>query len=199
MLHPTTAPTAGTLTLQSSDTLTAEAAGATVKIYMMTYPVASDFGRAFHLVDLTNNTVLTEDMTRAFSEDDPQMTRYNQPSHFSMQGDFYRFHAIPSGAYTIVDRYWKVPTTLSADTDTSTLPLFCENFLIHWPLMRVLEYMNKFDAADRVRTQIYGKNGMLEKAMTANKKIADRILRFQPSQGGHGTIASPRFPSTYEA
>lgn len=197
MLHPTTAPTAGTLTLQSSDSLTAAAAGASVTIYMMTFPVASDFGRAYHLVDLTNDRLLTEDVTRAFAEEDPQMTSYNQPTHFSMQGDFYRFHNIPAGAYTIIDRYWKVPTTLTADADVYTLPLFCENFLIHWPLMRVLEYMNKFEAADRVRTQIYGKKGVLEKAMFANSKLVDQILRFQPSQGRQG-IAPPKFPSSYE-
>lgn len=197
MLSPTTAPVVGTLTLQTADTVIAEAAGSAVTLYSLTYPVASDFGRAFHLVDLTNDCILTEDMTRAFAEEDPQMTSYNQPTHFSMQGDFYRFHNIPAGAYTIIDRYWKVPTTLSADADTYTLPLFCENFLIHWPLMRVLEYMNKFDAADRVRTQIYGKKGVLEKAMFANSKLVDQILRFQPSQGRRG-IAPPKFPSSYE-
>lgn len=197
MLHPTTAPTSTTLTLQSADTLTTEAAGASVTLYMLTFPVASDFGRAFHLVDLTNDRVLTEDMTRAFSEDDPQMTNYNEPTHFSIQGDFYRFHQIPAGAYTIIDRYWKVPTALSVDADTYTLPLFCENFLIHWPLMRVLEYMNKFDAADRVRTQIYGKNGMLQKAMAANSKIIDKLIRFQP-QTGRMALQTPRFPSGYE-
>ncbi len=197
MLHPTTAPTSGMLTLQASDSLTAEAAGASVTIYMMTFPVASDFGRAYHLVDLTNNRILTEDSAIAFSEDDPQMTTYNEPTHFSMQGDFYRFHYIPNGAYTMVDRYWKVPTTLSADADVYTLPLFCENFLIHWPLMRVLEYMNKFEAADRVRTQIYGKKGVLEKAMFANSKILDKMLRFQPTEGRRA-IEAPRFPSRYE-
>ena len=198
MLSPTTAPTTGTLTLQTADTLTTEAPGQTVIIYALTYPLASDFGRAYHLVDLTNNRILTEDATVAFSEDDPQMMNFNEPTHFSIQGDFYRFYYIPSGTFQMVDRYWKVPTTLAADADVYTLPLFCENFLIHWPLMRVLEYMNKFEAADRVRTQIYGTKGVLEKAMFANSKILDKMLRFQPTHGGR-PIAPPRFPSHYGA
>lgn len=196
MLDPVLTQGPITLTLQSSDSLVLAAAGPSITIFVMTYPVASDFGRAYHLVDLTNNRIITEDVTRAFSEDDPQMQAYNEPTHFSMQGDFYRLYYIPDGIFTIVDRYWKVPTTLALDADVYVLPLFCENFLIHWPLMRVLEYMNKFDQADRVRTQIYGANGMLDKAKIANGKIIDKMLRFHPSRGGR-PIQSPRFPSHY--
>jgi hypothetical protein len=198
MLSPTIAPTAGTLTLQSADTLITEAPGSSVAVHALTYPVATDFGRAFHLVDITNNRILTEDATVSFSEDDPQMLQFNEPTHFSIQGDFYRLYYIPSGSFTMVDRYWKVPTILTSDADVYTLPLFCENFLIHWPLMRVLEYMNKFDAADRVRTQIYAAKGVLEKSMFANSKVLDKMLRFQPTGGGR-PIAPPRFPGAYGA
>ncbi len=192
---------AGTLTLQTADSLTAEIAGDSVTIYAVTYPVASDWGRTHHLVDMTNDRVLVEDMTRAFSEVDPNMDSTNNPTHFSLQGDFYRLFYVPNGAYKILDRYWKLPTALSTDTDTSDLPLFCENFLIYYALMKINDYLNKFDAAERLRVELYGdpfkkKAGILEKAMTANKKILDRMLRFQPVKNAT-SMEAPRFPSSY--
>ncbi len=194
---------AGTLTLQTGDTLTAGAAGSATTIYAATYPVASDFGRAYHLVDLNNNRILTEDATRAFSEDDPEMDSFNEPTHFSMQGDFYRFHFIPDARYSIIDRYWKIPTALSANTDTSDLPIFCENFIIYWTLMRILEYLNKFEAADRLRAEIYGTGrgvdkGILQKAKIANNKILDQMLRFQSGRESDG-LQPPKFSSHYGA
>jgi len=194
---------AGTLTLQTADSLTAESAGASITIYALTYAVASDFGRSYHMVDQTNNRILTEDVLRAFSEDDPQMQSFNNPTHYAVQGNFYRFYFQPSGVFTMIDRYWAIPTALSADTDTSSLPVFCENFIIEWTYMKILEYMNKFDTADRVRASVYGNpakpsiKGILEKAMVANKKVLDTMVRFG-SQYGTGSISQPRFPSHYD-
>lgn len=191
------------ITFQPSDRFVTEAPGSTVSLYTLTYPVASDFGRAYHLVDLTNNRIITEDTTRGFSEDDPQMLSFNQPTHFSMQGNFYRLYYPPSGVYTIIDRYWKSPQTLVNDADLYDFPLFCENFLIHYAWMKMLEYLNKFDQADRIRLQIYGDPlkkmpGIMQKCISANRVVIDKMLRFHPSRGGRA-IEPPRFPSHYGA
>jgi len=198
VISSTVAPTSSVLTLQASDMLVAEAPGHAIQIYPITYPVAADFGRAYHIVDLSNDRVLTEDVGRAMTEDDPQMDNYNEPTHFAMQGDFYRFYYIPNGVFTMVDRYWKIPPPLSADADVYALPIFCENFIIQWALRGTLEYMNKFDAADRITSKIYSADGVLAKAKMANKAIIDRIVRFQPTDGGR-PIAPPRFSSHYGA
>jgi hypothetical protein len=200
ILSPTVAPTASVLTLQAADSFpTAGADTAVTAIYPITYPVTSDFGRTYHIADMTNNRILTEDTSRSMTTEDPQMQQYNEPTHFAMEGNFYRFYYISQTGYQLVDRYWKVPTTLSADSDTYVLPLFCENFLIQWSLMRVLEYMNKFDAADRIKLGIYTPNeGVLEKAKIANQRVIDRMLRFQPT-GRPGALTPPRFSEHYGA
>ena len=194
----------GTLTLQTADSLTAQIAGPNVTIYALSYAVASDFGRAYHLVDYTNNRILTEDVLRAFSEDDPLMTATNNPTHYCMQGNFYRMYFIPSGVFTMIDRYWSVPTTLVNDADLYSLPLFCENFIIEWSYMKILEYMNKYDTADRVRASLYGNptkpsiKGILEKCLMANKKVMDTMIRFGPHYGA-SPVSAPRFPSHYDS
>lgn len=188
---------AGTLTLQTSDTLTAEALGDSITIYAVTYPLASDFGRSHSLVDMSNNRILTEDFNRVFDENDPDMSQVNNPTHFSIQGNFYRIHYIPGASYKMVDRYWKFPTPLSTNAQTSDLPLFCENFLIQWALMGLCEYMHKFEDADRIKAKIYdAKSGLIFKSKSANSKIIDQMFRFQDSASYNG-LQPPKFPSNY--
>jgi hypothetical protein len=192
---------AGTITLQTSDDLTAEVLGDSVTIYPITYPVASDWGRTHHLVDITNNRVLTEEYTRSFDEANPAMDSYSNPSHFSMQGDFYRFYYPASSTVKIIDRYWAIPDALSGDSDTSDLPIFCENFIIHWAWMSILDYLNKFEQADRIRVKIYGSptmkdDAILQKIKAANKKMLDIYLRFEPQETRAG-LQPPKFPAHY--
>jgi hypothetical protein len=189
------------LILQPLDILTNEAAGSSITIYAITYPMATDWGRTFHLVDTTNSTILTEDNTRAFSEVDPSLNQIGNLSYFSIQGNFYRFYSIPTNGTKIVERYWKVPGELILDTDVSDLPLFCENFLIQWAHMKVLEYLNKFEIADRIRGEIYGNptrkdEGILQKIKAANKRVIDTMLKFQPTSEYRG-LQPPKFPANY--
>lgn len=190
---------AGTLTLQTADSLTAEVAGDSVTIAAVTYPLASDHGRTIDLVDLDNDKILVEDVGRSFDAYDPDMDHTNDPYFFSIQGTNYRMFYIPSGAVKILDRYWKVPTALSADADTTDLPEFCENFIIHWAWMSICDYMNKFDVADRIRIKLYGrKDGILEKIKIANNKVINQTHRFEGQRTVNG-IHPPRFPSRYGA
>lgn len=195
---------AGTLTLQTADSLTAEAAGDSVTIYAVSYPVASDWGRTHSLVDFTNNQVLMEEYMRAFVEDDPDMSMYNNPYAFSVMDGFYHLHYIPNGAYKIIDRYWQVPTALSGDSDTTDLPEFCENFLIHWSLMSILDYLQKYDQADRIRLLLYGSptardKGILQKCKLSNEKILNKMFRLGGNQAynAYNYIEAPKLPSTY--
>jgi hypothetical protein len=193
---------AGTITLQSVDVLTAEALGDSVTIYAVSYPVATDWGRTHSLVDFTSGTLLTEGMLRSFVADDPDMSNFNQPYCFSLVDSFYHFHFIPNGTYKIVERYWSVPTAMSADSDTSSLPEFCDNFLIHWAWMSILMYLQKYEASDRVGLKIYGSAGMkdkgiLQKCKSANDKIIDQMFRFGGNAVNVG-IAPPRLSSHYE-
>lgn len=173
-------------------------AGATVTIHAVTYPLASDHGRTIDLVDMNNDIILVEDVGRSFDEYDPDMDYTNNPYFFSIQGTHYRLFYVPNSDITILDRYWKVPTALSADTDTSDLPEFCENFLIHWAWMSICDYLNKFDVADRIRLKIYTKGGgILDKIKSANSKVINQTHRFQGRNYTSG-IHPPRFPSSYQ-
>lgn len=186
---------AGTLTLQSSDSLTAEAASASITITAITYPVTSDWGRTIDLMDTTNNRILIEDNMRAFDEDDPDADTTNTLHSYALQGEAYRFHFIPAGEYKVRERYWKVPTTLTANTDTSDLPIECENCLINYAYFRILEYMNKFELADRTRIEF---ERLLKRAKTASKKKINMLNIMQSGNiGGFFGIAAPRFPSRY--
>ena len=173
-------------------------AGATVAINAVTYPLASDHGRTIDLVDMDNDIILTEDVGRSFDEYDPDMDHTNNPYFFSVQGTNYRLFYIPNDEITILDRYWKIPTALSADTDTSDLPEFCENFLVHWTWMSICDYLNKFDVADRIRMKLYTKNGgILDKIKSANSKVINQTHRFQGRNFTSG-FHPPRFPSSYQ-
>lgn len=172
--------TSSSLTLQSTDTLTTESAGDSVTLTAITYPSQSNYGRGIDLMDITNNRILTEDISRNFDTVDPNLDLTGIPTHFSYQDDGYRLHPIPGGTYTLRERYWKQPTQLSASTDTTDLPIEVENVLIYWVYIQMLTYLNKFNLADRTRidfVQLY------KKARVANKKKIDRLNVMQKPLG----------------
>jgi hypothetical protein len=167
------------------------------------YAQASDWGRTIDMMDTTTNRILTEDVIRAFDENDPDADYTGTPTHFAVQGSNYRLHPIPSGVLTIRERYWKFPTVLAANANTSDLPSFCDNFLIEWSRMMILEYLQKYDQADRVRLHIYGvrgtgDKGLINRIKLANNKILDRMDIFQSNKyDSERGIHAPKFPSTY--
>lgn len=187
---------AGSLVLQGSDTLTAEAAGSNITITAVSYPFASDHGRTLDLMDTTNNILIAENTSRIFDLDDPDSTLTGNPLAFSDQGDTLRLHPIPAGTYKLRERYWKVPTTLAANADTSDLPIEAENALIHAAWFKILEYLNKFELADRTRIAF---EAIKKNALAANKKKIDKLRIINPLNVGGSSfgIAPPRFPSSY--
>jgi len=184
---------AGTLTLQSADALTVEAAGESITITAFTHPVASNFGRCIDLTNIPDNLVLYESYGREMDEYDPNMDDTSSPTDFIVQDDNYRFFPIPAAATKIRDRYWAIPTALAANGDTSDLPVECENCLIQWAWGETLRYLNSFDKADRVELKF---NKMLTLARISN----DKRLNSMRVMGGdflNSTLRAPRFPSAY--
>jgi len=188
---------AAQITLQSADTaVETDAAGESVTITALTYPVASDHARTVDLLDTSNNRYLIEDFDRVLDEVDPDNDSTGIPTHFSYQNSYYRFWQIPAGTYTIRENYLKEPTALSADDSTSDLPIELQNCLILYALAGIQDYQNKFDHADRTRQQ-YARQ--LATAFKSNKRKISKILSFRDSgyiDGVHG-IMPPRYPSAY--
>jgi len=189
--------TAGTLILQAADSLTAEVLGESVTLTAMSYPVPSDWGATIDLVNVTNNQVLTEDYIRTFDEADADANRTGQPTHFSLEGAFYKLFPIPSSADTIRERYWRIPTTLSANSDVYILPIETENCIIQFTLLLINEFLKNFDASDRARISL---GVFLKRALARNRKMIDQmhILSANSSYryGQHG-ICPPSFPGSY--
>ena len=187
---------AGTLTLDSTEELTAEAASASISITPISYPVASDHGRTIDIVDITNNRLVYEEGIKISDSYDPDMSTTSTTLSVTQQGSTFRFVPTPGGIYTMRERYWKLPSIMIANSDTTDLPIELENLLIQWSLLKTLEYMNKFDSADRVRAEF---NRMLKRARKNNKRKIDRLF----TMGGTGrhthglAIHPPVFPSNY--
>lgn len=161
-----------------------------------TYAHASDFGRCINLMDTTNNHILTEDVMRSFDAVDPNADNTGMATHFAIQGAYYRLFPIPSGAYTIRERYWKVPTELSANANTSDLPIETENCIIYWAWYQTLTYLNKFEQADRIRIEY---ERALKAAILANNKVLDRYIRRKSNVSGDYPMEPATFPSDYPA
>jgi hypothetical protein len=185
---------AGTLTLQTSDVLTTEAAGDSVTVTAVTYPVASDYSRTIDLYDITNEVVLEEDTARNIDAEDPNEDQTNQPTHFSLQNNAYRFYPIPAGTYVIRERYFAFPSALTANADTSDLPEEAQNLIILYARYETLDYLQKYEEADRVRIEF---RVQLKQAKLANKTKIDRLFQF-----GRNTRRSntrfPRLPASFD-
>ncbi len=158
------------------------------------YAIPANLGKLVDLVDTTNENVLVETNLRQIDYDDPDASDTSNPLYFAIAGGNWRLHPTPAGAYTIRERYWAQPTALSADTDTSDLPLEVENCIILKTWIGMLVYLNSFEKADRIY-QDYSRQ--LSDAIRANRKVIDRMKVFTGSGGGRFPIGPARFPSNY--
>jgi len=94
------------------------------------YDMASDFGRSVALLDSTGNTALSEVSPMSISYTDPDDSQSGNPSAYAAFGNQFRLYPTPSSTLTIFDRYFKIPATLTVDTDTIDLPLECESLIL---------------------------------------------------------------------
>lgn len=193
-VYEVTTATVGTLTLDSSESLTAEAAGESITITAITYGVASDHSRTIDIVDITNDLVVEEDFLRAIDSYDPDENATGNPTYYTLTGDFYKFWRIPAAVYTFRERYWKQPTTLSANGDSSDLPIEVENAIIYYSIYLTYNYLGKLEQGILAERQY---KIFLKAAVEANKKKIDRIRTIQAGRLGIRRDL-PRLPSSYD-
>ena len=94
------------------------------------YDMASDFGRSVALLDSTGNTALVEVSPMSISHVDPDDSQSGNPSSYAAFGNQFRLYPTPSSTSVILDRYFKIPATLTVDADTIDLPLECESLIL---------------------------------------------------------------------
>lgn len=157
------------------------------------YSLPASHGRTLVMINETSNWVMLEEFIKSIDDVDPDRSATSPPTHFTIQGSNYRFYPIPSSVETIRVRYYKVPSTMIANSDVSDLPIECENVLIQFAWYLILEYIKDYDGADRMRIRY---EASLKKAKIANGKILDRLYKFQPDSQRDG-IRPPKFPSNY--
>jgi len=173
-------------TLYADRTFNTVAATATVA-------VASDFARTIDIVDTTNNRRLIEVSIKEIDMMDRGLDTQGTPTHFALVGSAYRFYRIPSSATAMKERYWKKPTVMTADGDTSSLPEFCDNLIMYWVEKEIYRYLNKFENADRAERSFLLEDVRCKKA---NRRIINKLRVFTPA-GGLESPGLPRLPMSY--
>lgn len=138
-----------------------------------TLAVASDFDKSLVLVDKTNKKYLVEGLSRDFLMGDAGRDDTGPPTRFSAEGTNYRFDTIPTTSVTLTDVYWKQPTSLSANTDSSDLPLICEPLIIKWVESEIFAYVGNTVKSELALRRY---NTLLPKAMDKNQEIVDRMI-----------------------
>lgn len=185
---------AGTLTLQSTDALTAESEGEEVTISAVTYPVASDHSRTIDLMNVSQERILEEEMTRNFDAQDPNEDFTSPPTHFSLVDGAYRLYPSPSANQVMRERYFAFPAEMTANSDISDLPEETQNLIILYARYETLDYLQKYEEADRIRIEF---RTQLKRARLANKSKLDKFRQF--GQGNrYYNYRFPRLPSSYD-
>ena len=153
----------------------------------------ADFGRGINLTDITNDKPLIEANIQDFDNIDANANSSGQPLYYAIVGSSYALYEIPNGTFTIRDRFWKVPATLSSDSDTSDLPIECEPCIINFALSRIKELL-KAPIEATIYERQYAK--YLEKAIASNNRKINKISVFRPTHSRH-INRLPRLPSNY--
>ena len=159
------------------------------------YDMASDFGRSVALLDVTSNVVLSEASPMAISHYDPDDSELGNPTCFSAFGNQYRIFPTPSTTLTMIDRYFKIPASLTSDSDTIDLPLECEPLILKLVESEMAFYLNSSIKGTQLRSH-YSK--MLVDAVEMNEYILNKQNAIPSRFGGRGLPMSPaQFPSGY--
>lgn len=172
--------------LYTTRTFTTVASTATVAL-------ASDFGRGIDLINLTTQLRLTEDYIKIMDYKDSGSLQEGTPELFAITGTNYEFFPIPNDAYSIRERYWAMPTDLSAVGDTSALPIEAQPALLHYVKASVLGYLNRYESS---QFHFARYNVELRTAIKANKKKIDHFIQFQDTREIN-VIGVPRLPSNF--
>ena len=157
------------------------------------YTLPSDHGRTLVMINETQDWIMIPDFIPVIDKANPNRSQKSSPTHFTIQGSNYRLYPTPSAVETIRRRYYAIPTALSANANTSDLPLEVEPALIEWVFFQTYEYLKQYDRADRSRIS-YEK--YLKKARIANDRIITRMDRFSPDTG-YTSLKDVTYPGNY--
>ena len=72
-----------------------------------TYSLAEDFGRGIALIDISTPSVLTPWGFTDFDLQNPDLSATGTPRFYSVQGNNYRLHPVPSSTLVMLDKYWR--------------------------------------------------------------------------------------------
>jgi|TARA_R100001530_G_scaffold27609_1_gene22000 hypothetical protein len=161
-----------------------------------TYAIPTDFGKSIALVDFTNSTVLRPGSFKHFDLENPDLGTSGTPYEYSIQGGNYRLHPIPSATNIMLEKYWKEPVALAANSDLSELPLEAENALIKWVEGEIWLYLNNSQKAQLINQKFVQ---LLNKAVDANETILDQMTVVNSTYHSprNMPLAQPRLPSHY--
>ena len=153
----------------------------------------SDFGRAISLTSTTFERVLVPVSHIDIDQYDPGLDDGGAPTAYAIDYPNLLFNRTPS-AETFRFRYVRRATALSASTDVSTLPEYCDVPLVWWAVWQLASSREDFadggqNAQDTYRTS-------LAAAIAQDKRRVDRIAVMQPAFGGMERAVVP-FPPQY--
>ena len=161
-----------------------------------TYSLPEDFGRGIALIDISTPSVLTPWGFEDFDLQNPDLSVTGTPRWYSVQGNNYRLHPVPSSTLVLLDKYWRSPTDLSAASDVYQLPIECELPMITWVRWQMALYLNKSLRATQLQ-RVYAEQ--IQNAKESNMDVVDkmRIVDSDGLLGGRVGPNQPSWPSSY--
>ena len=161
-----------------------------------TYSLSTDFGRGIALIDISTPSVLTPWGFSDFDLQNPDLSSTGTPMFYSVQGNNYRLHPVPSSTLVMLDKYWRSPTDLEAADDVYQLPIECELPMITWVRWQMSLYLNKSVRSQQL-SRLYREQ--LQVAKESNMDVIDkmRIVDSDGLLGGRVGPNQPSWPSSY--
>ena len=161
-----------------------------------TYSLPDDFGRGIALIDTSTPGVLTPWGFEDFDLQNPDLSSTGTPRWYSVQGNNYRLHPVPSSTLVMLDKYWRSPTDLSAASDVYQLPIECELPMITWVRWQMALYLNKSLRSTQLQ-RVYAEQ--LQNAKESNMDVIDklRVVDSDGLLGGRIGPNQPSWPSSY--
>jgi len=156
-----------------------------------TYSLPEDFGRGIALIDVSTPGVLTPWGFEDFDLQNPDLSVTGTPRWYSVQGNNYRLHPVPSSTLVMLDKYWRAPTDLSAASDVYQLPIECELPMITWVRWQMALYLNKSLRSTQLQ-RVYAEQ--IQNAKESNMDVIDK-MRIVDSDGLLGSRVGPNQPS----
>ena len=161
-----------------------------------TYSLADDFGRGIALIDISTPGVLTPWGFEDFDLQNPDLSATGTPRWYSVQGNNYRLHPVPSSTLVMLDKYWRSPTDMEEAADVYQLPIECELPMITWVRWQMSLYLNKSVRAQQLQRSF---GAQLQNAKESNMDVIDkmRIVDSDGLMGGRVGPNQPSWPSSY--